>query len=336
MHYPYKKGNNLKEILSFLHSRGFSKKELENIESIWKAKYPGKNELDEISSIMSLIKNNKSKLNRFNLYNKLIEKAESSKSSFISSLLFSVGYGQIGNKGLLAEHFKKLISINEVVYINDLSQEFISESNKEKYFKLINDLFSNLRESLEDEKLIRILDSNFHFLDLEGKIIKFESNSFDWSLNEIRENMRTTLYGTSFPSFWMKAVINRISNKDKEKFISKIEKSRILKRLNILDYWIFKDNLSPDDKTRTQIVDSLSTAYGKSLTSDYVILDLLEDSIVKKNLSLKDSEFKKPIFTLKRNYFHRALLDGRETSFPIMKLIEMGEEREDFVWWLIL
>ena len=336
LHYPYKKGDALKDIQGFLKSRGFEKEELLNIENIWKAKYSNNHELEEIYAIISTIKNTKSKLKKFSLYNELIEKGKRSNSIFIRNLVVSVGYGQIGNKGLLAENFKKLISINEMIYINDLPQNFVSAQNRANYYELIDELFSMLRDALEDEKLVRILDTSFHFLDLTGELIKFESTNFDWSLNEIKENMNTSLYGYSFPSFWMKAVLNRVSNKEQQDFINRLEKLRVLNNLNVLDYWMFKGNLSPDDKVRNKLITSLNSSYGEGIANDYIVLDLMEEPIFKKNLSEKNNKLKRPIFTLKRNHYHKALRDGRETSFPVIKLIEMGEETEDFIWWLIL
>lgn len=336
LHYPYKKGDSLKDIQAFLKSRGFDKGELLNIENIWKAKYSNDHELEEIYTIISTIKNTKSKLKKFSLYNELIEKGKSSDSIFIKNLVVSVGYGKIGNKGLLAENFKKLISINEMIYINDLPQNFVSVKNRVHYYELINELFSMLRDTLEDEKLVRILDTSFHFLDLSGEIIKFESTNFDWSLNEIKENMNTSLYSYSFPSFWMKAVLNRVSNKEQQDFVSRLEKLRVLKKLNVLDFWMFKGNLSPDDKVRNELISSLDSSYGKSIANDYIVLNLMEEPIFKKNLGEKNIKLKRPIFTLKRNHYHKALRDGRETSFPVIKLIEMGEETEDFIWWLML
>ncbi|GEM_PF-4108162 len=336
LHYPYKKGDDLKDILSFLKSRGFTSPELKKIEEIWNFKYPRKDNLKSYISLVKSIKNSKSKLKKFSLFNELIEMGETSNSLFIKSLLQSVGYGKIGNKGQLAKHIKDLLSINEIVYLADLKQGFVSEKNKDQYLLLINDLFHLLRESIDDEKVIRILDTNFNFLDIKGEKIEFESDEKNWSLNELRENMNTSLYGTSFPSFWMKSAINRISDKEKREFIFKLEKNRILDEVNVLDYWIFKENLSPNDRVRDHVVKSINSFYGKSVAGDYVILELLEDGVFKKNLSSKNKNLKKPIFTLKRNLFYKALEDGRETSFPVLKLIEMGEESPDFIWWLML
>lgn len=336
LHYPYKKGNDLKDILSFLKSRGFSNLELQKITDIWNFKYPKQNKLESYIKLIESIKSNKSKLKKFALYNDLIALAENSDSLFLKSLLKSVGYGQIGNIGLLAKNIKKLLSINEIVYLADLKQYFVSEENKDKYFQLINDLFHLLRETITDEKVNKILDSNFKFLDIKGEKIEFEYEEKTWSLNDLRQNMNTSLYGTSFPSFWMKSAINRISDKERREFVIKLEKNRILNEVNILDYWIFKENLSPNDRVRDHVVKSIDNSYGKSIGSDYVILELLEDGVFKKNLSSRNKDLKKPIFTLKRNLFHRALENGRETSYPVLKLIEMGEENPDFIWWLML
>lgn len=336
LHYPYKKGDDLKDIISFLKSRGFSKVDLQKITDIWNLKYPKENNLSRYIELVKTIKNSKSKLKKFALYNNLIDLGKKSDSLFMKSLLQSVGYGQIGNKGLLVKNIRDLLSINEIVYIADLKQYFVSENNRDNYYKLINDLFHLLREKIDDEKVIRILDTNFNFLDIKGEKIEFESDEKNWSLNELRENMNTSLYGTSFPSFWMKSAINRISDKEKREFVAKLEKNRILNEVNILDYWIFKDNLSPNDRVRSHVVDSIDNSYGKSIGADYVILELLEDGVFKKNLSSKNNDLKKPIFTLKRNLFHKALESGRETSYPVLKLIEMGEENPDFIWWLIL
>ncbi|CBW27555.1 hypothetical protein BMS_2779 [Halobacteriovorax marinus SJ] len=336
LHYPYKKGNDLSDILLFLKSRGFEKDEMDKIEKIWNAKYSKDSELGEYRALLKQIKNEKSKLKKYSYFNKLLTLANKSKSVFLKRLILSASYGQIGNQGLLAKSFKELLAINEIIYTIDLTQNFVSFKNRDHYYSLVNDLFNLLRESLNDTKLIRILDTNFQFLDTKKEKIEFESDELSWSLNEIRENMNSSLYGISFPSFWMKSVINRISNSEKQKFITKLEKDRVLRKLNILDYWVFQENLSPNDTVRDFIVNQINKSYGDSYAGDYIILELLEDNIFKKNLGDINPELKKPIFTLKRNFYHQILEAGRESSFPILKLIEMGEEREEFIWWLIL
>jgi len=304
--------------------------------TIWNKKYGKFSELESISKILKQIKEAKSELKKYRLYNLLIDISKKSDSVFLKKLLASVSYGHIGNRSLLLKNFNELLSINEVFYALDLNQRFVSYQNIDLYFSLINQLFNSLRNKIEDEELIRIFDSNFKFLDYSKKKITYQTDDLDWALNELREKMNTYRYGLKFPAYWIKEIEGRTSTKEKDEFIRKQETKRLVKHLKPIDMWIFKYNLPIDEVERKLVIKKLLKKYKSDLLSKYVVLDLIEVPKIKKILSKSLRELAKPRFSLQRAYYHNNLELGKESSLLIYKLLQMGEESDEFIWWLLL
>lgn len=336
LHYPYKRGEDFKIIKDYLLSRGFSKKEVQSYRKIWNEKYNKPTELDSISKILKNLKDAKSELKKYRLYNLLIDISKKTDSFFMKKLLSSVSYGQIGNRSLFMKNFNDLLSINEIFYALDLNQRYISSKNLKKYLSIVNQLFSLLRNNIEDEELIRIFDSNFKFLDISKKVIKYQSSDLDWALNELRGKMVSYRYGLKFPAFWVRLIEGRTSTKEKNEFIRKIESKKLLKYLNPIDLWIFKHSFPVDEEQRVVLINSLLRSFDKNPLTRYVVLDLIEEPKIKKLLSKERKILGKPRFSLQRTYYHNNLHSGKESSLLIYKLLKMGEEREEFIWWLLL
>ena len=335
LQYPYKEGESLANVVNYLKTKGFSKSELEKIKKIWKIKNK-KNKLNEVMVLIEDIKKSNSELRTYRLYNSLIQLSKSIDSYFLKTLILAASYIEIGNEGLYYKNFEKLISLNEYLYVLDLKQSYVNEDNRKKYYEVLNYLFSIIQKHQTDENVLKIFENNYAYLNIGSEKIKFKNESFEWSLNDMREMMKSYRYGMKFPAYWVYKLSGRTSFKEIEDFVKTIEDHNLLKFINPIDSWVFKDNFPVETDSRELIYKNILNKTSGNNLMTFVSLTLMENLAVKKNISKKNKSYSRPIFSLKRKYFHDNLYDGRESSLLIYNLVRMGEEKDEFLWWLLL
>jgi hypothetical protein len=318
-----------------LKSRGFKRDEIRTVEKIWKIKNK-KNKLNPIYKIILKIKNSNSDLKKYRFYNSLIDISHKNESYFLKALILSASYSEIGNQGLFYKNFENLLSINSTLYGLDLKQSYVNEENVEIYYEVLNFLISKIQKNIRDEVILKMFESNFQFLNNYKKRVKFVNEGHEWSLNEIRELMKTYRYGHKFPAYWVNQLLGRTAVKEVNDYVQTFNQFDFIKFLNPIDFWIFKDNYPTNDKSRKIIVEKLIKNKENYGLTKYVILSLLENPIFKKSISKKDEKLLRPVFSLRRKFFHESLKNGKESSLIVYKLLKMGEESDEFFWWLLL
>jgi hypothetical protein len=335
LQYPYKEGEKLETIISYLKTKGFKKSELKTITKIWKSKNK-ENKLRKILKLLEQIKKSNSELRTYRLYNSLIQLSKNIDSYFLKSLILSASYIEIGNEGLYYKNFEKLISLNEILYVIDLKQSYVNEENIKSYYEIINFFFAIIQKHQTDENILKIFETNYHFLNIGREKVKFKDESFEWSLINMRGMMKSHRYGLKFPAYWAYHIDGRTSLKEVDDFVKNIEDHSILKFINPIDYWIFKNNFPNEEKSRELIYRNILEKSSQSNLMKFISLSLIENQVVKRNLSKRSKLYSKPVFSLKRKYLHENLYNGKESTLLIYKLLQMGEERDEFLWWLLL
>ena len=323
------------DIKNFLKSRGFKDNELKEISKIWNAKNK-ENNLSKIYKHILSIKNSKSDLQKYRHYNSLIDLTNEESTYFLKSLVKAASYSEIGNQGLFYKNFEELLSINSSLYGIDLKQSYLSADSYEVYTEILKFLIAKIQENIRNDVLLKMFEINYRFLNTEKKSIKFVNESFEWSLNEIRELMKTHRYGYKFPAFWVNQLLGRTAVKEVNEYVQIFNNVDKIKYINTLDYWIFKNIYPTDDKSREILVNGLLSNKRDKPLVEFVILSLLDNPIFKKSISKKNRTYSKPVFSLLRKKLHENLHLGKESSLLVYKLLKMGEESNEFFWWLLL
>lgn len=159
----------------------------------------------------------------------------------------------------------------------------------------------------------------------------------EWSLTELRKIIGTYRLGRSFPDFWYMEMLNRTSDAEIFNFMDKSLSSRGIQQLPYESMWIFSYYLPTDDTRRKLIADKLLRMWrSKNDYHRYIVVNMLSNEAIKRLLIEKEHSFKRALFQIERDFFHKTLQSGTAVDFSLYHLIRLGDKDDRSLWWMVL
>lgn len=155
----------------------------------------------------------------------------------------------------------------------------------------------------------------------------------DWSLIRLRESMGRKFLGRRYPSFWFQQLSFRTSSALIEGYIERLM-SQIRDRDSILEFmWIFNEEPPRSEQSRQLLLEAAANV-GEDHYLNYVVLELLQSSSFKNDLAKLNPHFSRSLFNLQREYYRGLLHQGVAKQFTVMRLLQLGDQDTDYLWFL--
>lgn len=271
-------------------------------------------ELKKITSFNSLENRQKVK----NILNEL-----EARKDFMSALMSAIVYYEIGNGARGNRIIRKLIRME--LHSNTFYDE--GENPRLKLGELYKSYFVKLDLMIKNKKILHSLLRKI-MINGKGSLADFISSEFDVDLDEsdVEEWIKSNIYGKPFAGAWIRYFIKSKS----EIFIfDKLLKSNYFENLsdgNIEDLWILEHGINIPKAQQTKVRDLVIKLFDTgTLYYKDIFFRVMENANVKRLVSEKRPEFKKPLFALKRNFFLELLEKSIGVEYAIYNLLKMGD-----------
>ncbi|PIP90197.1 MAG: hypothetical protein COW01_12805 [Bdellovibrionales bacterium CG12_big_fil_rev_8_21_14_0_65_38_15] len=202
----------------------------------------------------------------------------------------------------------------------------------------VDDLLLGIVKNLKDKILAKAFITRVsQFID-ESKLPKlFDEMNTDWSLNDLREIVKSPWYAPLFPAFWFSQLSGRVSTSEMTDINLKLIERKKITQWNDHDLWMFSDWMPNDETLRQDIINSIKRI--NDLEEDYMkelVVRLAENAIIRRHLDEKKIIPTKVLFKLKRDYYFRLLSAGKHVDYSLYHLLVLGDEDRNYLWWYAL
>lgn len=258
------------------------------------------------------------------------------EQGFFKNLIEALIYSKINNHAKAKTKISQILKIDLMELVFELN--FSSQNQYKETYKniliAVEMLSPKFKEDTEFKLLLNYLSLVEKNADIQKLINDFDAN---WSLNEVRNLSKSYRYGRNYLGFWFKVLNKRSFRIEVNEYLKKMLDEDSVKRHGDDILWIFKHFLPPDDKIRDGIYEGIyQKSKEKMIYSRFLILDLMEQNTIRKNLSKKIPLLKRPIFNLKRTFYLDLLGRGIAIDFSLYQLYLLGERNQEIFWKAIL
>ncbi len=331
-----------KKLEKHLRALGLSKKKILNLLKIYTQKHEINNLEKVVDEYFLLVKSFDQPQTNATTYKQIdfwSHYFESSGSLFMGRLASTLIALKTKNRAKLKRSVEKLMALNPI----QVSSEFdrFSFGNAKMYNTFVIKIMKTIdliEEGLGDRKLTQILSAHLSFIIKEKAFLDFaRDKEANWNLSEIQANLDSYSYGRRFPGAWLWRLQGGVLLEEREKFLKESLSADNIFNVEDSDLWILKFHFPLEEKLRVKIIKRIINNWKRSsYTFKQIVIDLIQVPIIKKLLSDKRRHFKKPSFTIERNFYNDALANGKIIERSIFHLLRLGERNNDFIWWLAL
>ncbi|CAM9910881.1 unnamed protein product, partial [Chrysoparadoxa australica] len=325
----------MQSISEYLKSNNLSFKERLKIQSHFNQKKMVRGERDKILSLMKQGAGEKALENPQERQN-FFDETSSLKLSFWKNLLNL--HVSIKAKNLpWAESLKKKVikgspyallvkglsfSDEEEILVRDyilkVFEEYVSTFQDEEGGKMLGKYISD------------VVDTN------DFRLVSSRLNS-DWSLTQIRDNMKNPIQQLEYFDFWFLTLMNRSSEVEVKSRFREFLNPAIIQKASPGQCWVFEYFFPVGKELRQVLSEKLLDLWNKGTIQDrYIVLRVISNEKVKKFLARNDENFKRADFQLQREFFKEVLSTGLSTSFALFQLSKLGNKDENDLWWVMI
>ncbi|MCR9203099.1 MAG: hypothetical protein NXH75_00870, partial [Halobacteriovoraceae bacterium] len=258
---------------------------------------------------------------------------------------------------LKSDFWKNFLSLHVAIYAknlpwaNKLKKKIVKSS---PFTLLVEGLpFNEQEEEVVRDYLLKILEDYVEILKDEegGKIIaKFlsdivDTNNFrllktrlnaDWSLTQIRDNMKNPLHQQEYFDFWFYILMNRSSDVEVKRRFRDFIDPDLVKSAGQGQFWVFEHFFPSDKEIREILRKRLLLMWRRGdLNDQYTVLRSILNANLKQYLAKENDNFKRADFQLQREFFQNVLNTGLSTPFALYHLSLLGNLDENDLWWLM-
>lgn len=208
------------------------------------------------------------------------------------------------------------------------------DSMHEVHYKKIKELLSYIKNKIDDQNLLRVFESKIsYFKDEELD----EYSEYSWSLDNIRSFIKERHPLTSYMGYWQQAMEARVSRTELFQYFDQTMNAVYLMSFNLADLWLFH-HYFPNDEGRRDMIkkEFFKLAKTDNKYLQWRLIELTENSTIKKWLSEVNISYSRPLFLQKRYFFKELLNSGQASEFAIYNLMLLGDRNLDYMWWLCL
>lgn len=311
---------------------------------IYKKKYesPKMEKFKELVSSYNILvedyDKNRSKVDNYYFHLSKVKSIDIEGHSFIKYLTESIIALRVRNKGWLSKSLERLISIDNYQIAFEIQKHFLTSVEKERFYKNIVLGLKRLKDGGADKSLLQLLVTNLSHVikneDFRTSISEFRAL---WSSSNLEKIIDEKYFGSKFPTVWLRELEILDMKNNEVPYLRKISKNSNVRFWSLDSYHVFKIFFPDNKEVEKLVISNLRKMYrSKNRSHQFTVIDLLDNITIKKALSEKDKFFKKPLFSIKRRFYNDLLNNAEAVDLSIYNLILLGEEREEFLWWLLL
>ncbi len=164
------------------------------------------------------------------------------------------------------------------------------------------------------------------------KVLVNRFNSL-WPLQEVREIIKKTMFANKFFDFWYIHLLNRTSDNNLRTLMRTMLSHDILIKAEVSQFWLFKHYYPGDPKLREVITQKLMRTWeSKNSEGQLLVLSVMENSILKRDMAKLDNYFDKPLFQIKRDYYKKSLKNKKLSEFAVYQLTNLGDTKMENIW----
>lgn len=253
-------------------------------------------------------------------------------NSYLGRLLNLKVALKVGNIGLVNKLLQVMINIDPIFLAEEIDR-YIPFEKRDLLANEIIALFEELWSGPYDDNLKKIYFKTLNQLD-DDRVRSIDKNIFgDFFFDELNFEKANYKYGIGYPAFWY----GRIENQDLKKELLRIYfDSPHAAQITINEYFLFKYFFPRNDTLRKNILGNISGKINNLSLSELESLFIAsENTVVKRHFATKVIEFKKPLFSVKKNLYLKEIEKNRCGTYCVFKLLELGYEDNFIMWWLL-
>ena len=273
----------------------------------------------------------------FTLEKKFYSLVNSTADPFLKSLLKMVKAVKKENLSIVKSEAKLLFDKPFFDRMFSSPLQSISDLDlREKTKKNITQMLVIIFNSIQDPNL----KTFFHlYLDeFYPELVKEEPNlELRFSIERFNKLIYNPYWGLDHPVTIIPIIHRRSKVSEVNNYIFQLKNSKISKystaKFTFLSYY----NFLQDKDIRTKVGESISKMYFDGTAAEkFLAIELLGQTSIRRELKTSHKEFLRPIFILKRKFFLDILAKNIAVDFAIFNLINLGDIRLNYLWWIIL
>ncbi|MFZ8932655.1 MAG: hypothetical protein ACO20H_06415 [Bacteriovoracaceae bacterium] len=299
-------------------------KEKKAISGLFKEKKKSRNAT--LLTFHELVKTFKEKpVKKFKIRKEILQKIKTMPNGLLRSLAEGFLALKLSNKAWAHKEISKIINTNftKVIFEIDLNSEKEAKLLLEDITFLVNEIIK-----YKENKDIGNLLLHYMALLSDGENFKNKINEKDvnWSLQEMRVLAKDYTYGIKNLGFWFYMIGKRAFKQEALTYFTDFFNESFFKYKLSRYAWLLQYGRPLDPEFRAKFYRSVVADHMNSgIYSQYLLIRLLEIEEIKSELVKKDPYYKKPPFSLKRNFFRKLVKSGKYLDFAIYELYLLGD-----------
>lgn len=234
---------------------------------------------------------------------------------------------------------KKIVKINVEKMLLEF-ESLVRDDQKLKFKSLFMKTLKVVDKKFSDNITYKIFISQLNqIFDIEDEKVKFDV-SRQWSLNEIREVIKSENNGKEHVKFWFDALHMRSNQKEATKFFESSLNFRRLEWIGVNLLYIIPYISDIDKKKSNKIIYEIKKLVkSDEIFDQYSILKFLRTNASNPlyiNEIISNNRYNFSMNDLEKKFYKESLSSGKIINLSIYNLFEQGIIDIDMIWWKIL
>jgi hypothetical protein len=267
----------------------------------------------------------KSPQEEFLYQNKVLRMSNKDHGNFWSALVRTKLAVMSSNKRWVLRELRALLNFSPSQVILSYGDLKLTESDVKLLHEVLEQLVKEIVAVVEDKNYEVLIKSSLSRL-FDRSI--FTEIKKSWTLNQIRELASNVRYGGLYPVVFHDLLVNRTSKAEVISMLSQAYAGRFVKDLNFSTFWIFRYYFPRQAEIENYVLKEVEKVLKKKNSSwfdRYILLQLLENTFIKRKIQAENKEFAKPLFSIKRDFYQKLLKSGHGGMFALYNLFLLGD-----------
>ncbi len=238
----------------------------------------------------------------------------------LSLLLRSFLFQQLGNQGKVTELMDKIYQISPLLSFKNSTFKQENYKNVLSKIELMTQYLERLSLGERRSQMLKVILK---------RELRTEAFEVDFSLQELREVVKSPILGLRYPTVWFPYLYKRDSfNQAIDYFEKTLELNEVQKKIDSIT-WLTQIHLPRESSIREKFLNKIIQMQSSVESEDKILFFLLaENETIKNNLSTQNKF--KPLFNEKREFFRELLKNGDYLYYSFYQLLKLGDEQEEY------
>lgn len=265
-------------------------------------------------------------------------KAESDENHFLKKLLEVLVALRVGNDAWAKRALGEATFIDPYQFALEINSAAIEANALSALRENIAKAVTILAKEMKDEPIVAMYINTLAGQTNDELILKARDDlGFRWSLIDIRNLIGDRLVGSSYPHVWFVALSGRTTQNEIDNYFSKALDVQKIEKWPWYKFWLFRTYFPNETKLREVIYSKLEQLSGsKSDHKKLLLVQMADNPTVKRELKGRVSDYSKPTFQLKREFYRSLFYEGTAPYFALFQLWSMGDISDEGLLWLAI